>query len=140
MVDSSGIAQLVADTRFLDEGELVGFVSALVMVIQGTGNTSQAYCSNRDEDMPTPHVTASPNQVKLLKLGKVVDGILTALPSLSSSSVSWLEMLLVETALRNRDRFALLWPILSSHYRSCFGSERELSYPLERYRRPLQES
>lgn len=36
---------------------------------------------------------------------------------LSSASIAWLEQLLVETAVRNRDRFIVIWPLLAEHYR-----------------------
>jgi hypothetical protein len=51
------------------------------------------------------------------------------LPSASVASCAWLEMLVVETALRNRDRFALLWPTLSMHYRRMIGPLRVIQNP-----------
>lgn len=53
--------------------------------------------------------------------------------SFSSASVAWLEMVLVEVSLRNRDRFASLWPVLKHHYvRVLCGSAVSLSYVAER--------
>jgi hypothetical protein len=51
----------------------------------------------------------------------------------SKSSIAWLEMMLIEIALRNRDRFALYWPILKLHYQKCLGNQfTRLSYVSER--------
>jgi hypothetical protein len=52
----------------------------------------------------------------------------------SASSIAWLEMMLVELSLRNRDRFAICWPILKAHYQKCLGNHfTQLSYVSERY-------
>lgn len=51
----------------------------------------------------------------------------------SAASIAWLEMLLVEIVLRNRDRFHLCWPYLKYHYtRSLGNSFHKLSYITER--------
>jgi hypothetical protein len=66
----------------------------------------------------TAHVFESEILNKLdLQLGTIV----YFLPNPSESSRCWLEMVLVETALRNRDRFSLLWPHLSGHYGRTLG-------------------
>ena len=61
-------------------------------------------------------------------------------PALSAAAVSWLEILLVDVALRNRDRFSVVWPLLRDHYkRTLFGAgdgggvSIKLSYITERY-------
>jgi hypothetical protein len=46
--------------------------------------------------------------------------------SITASSISWLEMMIVEISLRNRDRFAIIWPILKSHYIKTLGDPYEL--------------
>jgi hypothetical protein len=51
----------------------------------------------------------------------------------SAASISWLEMILVEISLRNRDRFSLYWPVLKLHYQKCLGTNfTKLSYVAER--------
>ncbi|KAJ1390138.1 hypothetical protein B484DRAFT_439804, partial [Ochromonadaceae sp. CCMP2298] len=53
--------------------------------------------------------------------------------ALSAPTVSWLEMILVEVSLRNRDRFTSFWPILKAHYlRTLTGPHVRLSYTTER--------
>lgn len=69
----------------------------------------------------------------------ILDGVSDALLSRSSSafvslsSVSWLENVLVETSLRNRERLALFWSLLSHHYEATIQNAALLTYPLERY-------
>jgi hypothetical protein len=52
----------------------------------------------------------------------------------TASSYAWLEMLLIEIALRNRDRFQICWPLLRSHYQRCLSQNvfSKLSYVTER--------
>jgi hypothetical protein len=50
----------------------------------------------------------------------------------SASSVSWLENILVEASLRNRDRLSLLWDSLSMHYEMTIQNAAILTYSLER--------
>ena len=52
---------------------------------------------------------------------------------ISTASASWLETILTEICLRNRDRFQLCWEILKHHYLKTFGSRGcPLSYITER--------
>ena len=50
----------------------------------------------------------------------------------SAATIAWLENVLVEVILRNRDRFTLLWPILSTHYSAGLCPTSTLSYAVER--------
>ena len=55
----------------------------------------------------------------------------------STSCIAWLEMVLVEVALRNRDRFHALWPLLRNHFIRTLSSPASdcavpLSYVTER--------
>ena len=43
------------------------------------------------------------------------------LPLPTEASASWLEVVVVEVALRNRDRMALIWPTLVEHYTRAFA-------------------
>lgn len=53
--------------------------------------------------------------------------------SFSSSTIAWLEMVLVEVSLRNRDRFHVFWAVLKHHYiRVLSGPSVKLSYITER--------
>mmetsp|Transcript_5922 Transcript_5922/g.9632 ORF Transcript_5922/g.9632 Transcript_5922/m.9632 type:complete len:2029 (-) Transcript_5922:706-6792(-) len=43
------------------------------------------------------------------------------LPLPTEASASWLEVVVVEIALRNRDRMTLIWPLLVEHYTRAFA-------------------
>ena len=45
----------------------------------------------------------------------------TPLPLPTEASASWLEVMVVEVSLRNRDRMSLMWPILRDHYTRAFA-------------------
>lgn len=48
----------------------------------------------------------------------------------SSSTVAWLESVIIEISLRNRDRIAtLIWPLLNQHYRVTIGGGINEGYP-----------
>jgi len=74
---------------------------------------------------PTPAAPAREESAKLdqslLGLSSLLSIITSNIPAPSESSRCWLEMILVETALRNRDRFSLLWPLISAHYSKTLG-------------------
>ena len=63
------------------------------------------------------------------KLEDFISSVSRNIPPPSESSRSWLEMILVETSLRNRDRFSLLWPHISSHYGRTLGRLGPTSTP-----------
>lgn len=54
------------------------------------------------------------------------------LPNSSSSSRSWMEMVIVDAALRNRDRFIIYLPVLASHYERTLSAAKSLSFVTER--------
>ncbi|RYG65283.1 hypothetical protein EON64_12245, partial [archaeon] len=76
--------------------------------------------------------TAAPSAYSALLSSSLVPD--QVLGGISQSSAAWLEMLLVELSLRNRNRFALCWPLLKLHYlRSLAAQPVKLSYVSERY-------
>lgn len=55
------------------------------------------------------------------------------LPPVSAASAAWLETVLVEIALRNRDRLLLIWPLLRKHYLRCLTQRTcETNYVTDR--------
>lgn len=51
----------------------------------------------------------------------------------SSATIAWLEIVLVEVSLRNRDRFSIIWPSLKNHYLKVLSSTyAKFSYITER--------
>ena len=135
MVDESGIADIVVDTRFFGENSLLDFICAITSTIQcaeGGAHKLEAASGVRALTPCAPHVHMTPNETKNFRLGATCDTILQEFDAISASSTSWLEMVLVEGVLRNRDRFALLWPHLSDHYRKTLVVASEFNYSLER--------
>lgn len=121
LVAGCGIDRLVADSKFFPDETLLSFVKAIAAQIsrvapasvtaRATGNKSKSAVSaeldvaaHHDERLPPP----------------------------SAATVAWLENVLVEVALRNRDRFVLLWPTLSEHYSAGLSPTSSLSYAVER--------
>ncbi len=75
------------------------------------------------------------NLGSLRRISRVFEEIelsLRSARSISSSSVAWLEMLLVEVSLRNRDRFGVIWPLLIRHYTETLDDFHSLTYVAER--------
>lgn len=141
MVSACGIAQIVSDTRFYSEDVLDVFLEALVAVAQaadgfhGQGGQSGVI----DSAKPGPGIERKGAQSPVsLCLDGCIDGITDSMYSssavvyVSPSSVSWLENLLVETSLRNRDRLFIFWVLLSQHYEKTIQGAVVLTYPLER--------
>lgn len=134
---SNSIHHLVADTRFMSEDALRNFFVSLVNCTEVGGNDPRLGEDTvaSSVDIASVHaddnVTARNNVVTFF--GAVTE-IVCAGDSVSKASVAWYEMLLVEVALRNRDRFGSLWPILSQHYaRTLSEKQTHLSYVIERY-------
>ena len=101
-------------------------------------NTPARYNENRSTDSisPTPIMISEKSQINnpsgrvvMQELHETLVSLYNDLPPASVASCAWLEMLVVETALRNRDRFALLWPPLSMHYRRMVGPLRVIQNP-----------
>ena len=143
MVSACGIAQIVSDTRFYSEDVLTVFLEALVVVAQAAdgfhGNSENVESSMVDSKKPDTGIEKKgAHSPASLCLACCVDGISDSMLSssavvfVSPSSVSWLENLLVETSLRNRDRLFIFWILLSQHYEKTIRGAVVLTYPLER--------
>ena len=117
VVQSYSLSNLISETRFLD---CYYIKSSLILL---------------DRD---PVGEESIVQTEIDAIDKNINHHLADLESLiqsriviSMASASWLEMLIVEITLRNRDRFNLLWPSLERHYSFLSGCD-EFSYAVER--------
>ena len=134
MVSACGIAQIVSDTRFYSEDVLDVFLEALVAVAQAADGFHVI-----DRAKPGLGIERKGAQSPAsLCLDGCIDGITDSMYSssavvyVSPSSVSWLENLLVETSLRNRDRLFIFWTLLTQHYEKTIQGAVVLTYPLER--------
>lgn len=143
MVSACGIAQIVSDTRFYSEDVLDVFLEALVAVAQAADgfhdNGQSSRSSVIDRAKPGLGIERKGAQSPAsLCLDGCIDGITDSMYSssavvyVSPSSVSWLENLLVETSLRNRDRLFIFWTLLTQHYEKTIQGAVVLTYPLER--------
>lgn len=152
MVASSGAPQLVSDSRFLSEAALEALLKSLVLAAEAkdeflrtdafplspsvkVGSSFKTNSTEVEENMGEQQVVSSTEQLLQRTKSTILDcqGALNSRHSFSSSTVAWLEMVLVEVSLRNRDRFHTFWPILRHHYiRVLSGPHVSLCYVTER--------
>ena len=138
LVAGCGVSQLLSDSRFLSEGNLCAMVKSLVSVAESKDDIHVSSEALDVDSLSEPDSTKveepSPKQARVRD--EFLAKCCTALKghnSFSMATVAWLEMVLVEISLRNRDRFQALWPALKHHYlRTLCGSQVELSYVTER--------
>ena len=144
----SGIEQLFSDSRFLEEDKLQLFLKSLISAVESDqrGNIS-AESNLLDSGVLNSELGISSTILSCGELAaKAIEELSGRLRKrqrvLSAAAVSWLEMLLVEVALRNRDRFASIWPLLRDHYTRTIGpksvSMANLSYIAERYEKKIR--
>merc|ERR1711871_99444 len=124
LVEKCGISQLVSDTRFMTEEILQDFTASLVDMTEVVIETVQKDNSNEETGSRPSEDVMDPS---IAELNIFVASVASNLPPPSESSRCWLEMILVETSLRNRDRFSLLWPIISKHYETTLGTVNSIS-------------
>jgi hypothetical protein len=144
MVAACGVAQLVPDTRFLNENTMSHFFESLIATtetadgfIQLSSNSLEVETiletDKESEDRSRSYVSLVDQNLELV-VGTISEPLLSACAraSISASSVSWLENLLIEASLRNRDRLSIFWPSLSLHYETTITNAMVLTYSLER--------
>lgn len=143
MVVSCGVAQLVPDTRFLGENTLQYFFESLILAAEiGDGFVQPPSSSATVNGESIPEIEISMNRRK--DVGVIESELEASISELSgllsvslrsrisASSVSWLENLIAEASLRNRDRLSVLWRLLSQHYEMTIQNAVVLTYSLER--------
>lgn len=139
MVESCGIAQLVPDTRLLGDESLILFTETLI----ATAEAADGFLSDVDavkydhtaDDPTSPPgapIRAATAFTDALKMLSVKGASVVVAKSVSANSVSWLEMMLASVCARNRDRFTILWPLMSLHYRNTLLNAKKLTYSFER--------
>ena len=130
-IERSGISDMVGDSKFVDEVVLMRCVRAVAGTLDFFSGWGPAF---RRLDVPAAPEAESGGTVNaalpvvsfdwswnghyasLSSLEDVMEHAMTALPAPSLASTSWLEIMLVEFCLRNRDRLSCLWPSLAVHY------------------------
>lgn len=119
-----GISDIVKETRFLDESSLIILIKSIITLTEHS-NLQPPKKEKLNGDTATE--TCSINN-----LYNAVEDILGFAVHVSPPSCAWLETILVDVSLRNRDRFNLLWPILEKHYVSTLSGSSQLTYASER--------
>ena len=123
MIKMCGVEALITDTKFMDEGSLLRLLRQVVT----TAEKDPATIAPRGQ---------TPANLNVESVKRVLEDYSATLPGLSASTISWLEVLMIDIALRNRDRFSLVWPVLSGHYKRTLcptkGTQLEVNYIVER--------
>jgi hypothetical protein len=138
MVAACGIAQIISDTRFYSEDTLYHFFESLVAVTETADGfehvRARSESIKESENKPTESSNCSVSTGLRAVMGELSDSLLRSSSEtfVSPSSVTWLENLLVEASLRNRDRLSLFWTLLAQHYETTIKRTVLLTYPLER--------
>ena len=121
-IEKCGIAKLITESKFIEDAAIMNCVGAIVNLtdnFSGWGNDLQIFGSNGSSRKEQPvefdwswdRYHAEVNMVATL-----LSDTLLNLPEMSVASSSWLEVVLVEIVVRNRDRISVLWPALAVHY------------------------
>ena len=136
------IEQLVIDSKFLEESCIQLYFEKLCSTAErGLGGADDLHLSASHEDSvivnksdaeDDPVVSDGGRGVRDLK--QCLDQVTARLLPPTEASSAWLEMVLVESSLRNRDRMGLVWPVISRHYVTSFGMDEDVC------RRGLDES
>jgi hypothetical protein len=134
LVYNSGIGRIVSDSRYLTEQSLFNSLLAIICCTESSEESTHTnkfqscakLCHSHmvEDDEDTAAVCAA--------LGEKLNRLYDMLPNCSECSCSWLEMLLADIVLRNRDRFSLIWPTLEQHYKCTLGPNATLNFVTER--------
>lgn len=122
-IAGTNISQIVSDTRFIPESGLINCIDSLLKVVMATEDEVVCDFLQPDEEGLVP---------LLMKMSSARS---KAVLNITSSSIAWMEMMLVDISLRNRDRFSSIWPSLQRHYSTSLHRDRgfQLSYVAERF-------
>lgn len=93
---------VIPETKYLPDDSLVNMVGAIVRMSEAVR------LSVGKESLASRKVTTTTEGGD--------EGGAMDLPPISAASAAWLESMLVDIALRNRDRLMIIWPLLRSHY------------------------
>ena len=134
MLYEEHIEHLVTDSKFLEEGRISLYFEKLCAAAERGLVEGSRPCPNGDDLSATtvvnkcdaeedPVVSDGGRGVQDLNL--FLDKVSASLPAPTEASTAWLEMVLVESSLRNRDRIGLIWPMVSNHYVTSFAMDEE---------------
>ena len=149
-IAQSGIVDIIVDSKFVDDDVLKKYVLAVSNL--SDSSTGWGHSFFRSIDVFAPEVDESKtafdwswnnHYAKLQELQGCMEGAVLEMSTPSLSSTSWLEVILVEFVLRNRDRIDCVWPTLAQHYiRSAVAISAEDAISLDKsspqQQQPLQ--
>lgn len=143
-----GTGQLVTSSRYFSNESLVAFVQALIDAAElaprslhsefgyagvFVSKTSVVTVDSTLNENPLPHLNAPNKRIPYVEIASNMIHI----PSMSRSTVAWFENILVDIALKNRDRLPeKLWPLICDHYRKLIldvDMSSAMSYRIERF-------
>jgi len=132
----SGVGTLVSDTRFFTESTLLHAMTALSRCGDGSvsstasstdttssgdtvASSSSSHSSSRSNgiSISSEKVAAAIRELTSSSSDSAGDTFQAGSKGVSSASLAWYEVVLVEAALRNRDRLSCIWALLDSHFR-----------------------
>jgi hypothetical protein len=124
------ILQIISDSKFLEEKCILLYFQQLCHAMERKGqqhnrlNSFVVFPGSSLEPIYEPVNSLGGHGIEELK--QYLIDVSKKLPPPTEASSAWLEMVLVEAALRNRDRMSLIWPMISAHYSRPFGEDESI--------------
>jgi hypothetical protein len=137
MMLEENILQIISDSKFLEEKCVILYFQQLchAMERKGAGQRLNTLTTMTTTSGGSASVSLAPSYDEpvnslgghgIEELKKYLIDVSKKLPPPTEASSAWLEMVLVEAALRNRDRMSLIWPMISAHYSRPFGEDESI--------------
>jgi hypothetical protein len=128
MMLEENILQVISDSKFLEEKCILVYFQQLCHAMERKGQNlrlnSLLFPGSSLEPIYEPVNSLGGHGIEELK--QYLIDVSKKLPPPTEASSAWLEMLLVEAALRNRDRMSLIWPMISAHYSRPFSDDESI--------------
>lgn len=128
MMVEENVLQIISDSKFLEEKCILLYFQQLCHAMERKGQNIRAnslvFLGSSLEPVYEPVNSLGGHGIEELK--QYLIDVSRKLPPPSEASSAWLEMVLVEAALRNRDRMSLIWPMISAHYSRPFGEDESI--------------
>ncbi|CAE7439680.1 unnamed protein product, partial [Symbiodinium microadriaticum] len=138
MLHEEHIEQLVTDSKFLEESCVVLYFEKLCAAAERglLGTLDESSLRTQSHDDPSAPVVVSKSDAEedpvvsdggrgVQDLNQFLEQVTASLPPPTEASTAWLEMVVVESSLRNRDRIGLIWPTVSGHYIASFAMDED---------------
>jgi hypothetical protein len=129
MMIEENVNHLISDSKFLEESCFLLFFGELSTAAKRglapppAVSTPPVVAGNPEGEEDDPVSSEGGKGVKDLE--SALRDVSIQLPNPTEATLAWFEMVIVEAALRNRDRISLIWPILADHYVQCFALDED---------------